>query len=453
MQNNPIVQSHSREITTLRNANCALTRKVQQLTIEQSRMKKQLVRLENRNLDRSLIFRGIVEDYKETEEQMRYKLHCILSVIMHGGDADERMANARKITINSCRRLGRYNRNRRRPITVEMYHKQDCEYILDHRSDLDRGIYVDKEYPIDIERKRRTLLPILRAAKRLPDYKNQCRLEEDRLILKGKPFTIFTLNQLPEELNVFKVTTREDQNTIVYFGELNPLSNFYPAPFAVDNVNYISSEQYIQASKAKYFNDHECYEKILSCNSSIECKDTSRQIRNVDETKWEEVAGRLCYPGIRAKFEQNMEPLDTLVLKTGNKRIAEGTTEKLWGNGYSLGDPMCLDSTRWTTQGLMGQILEDIRKEFQNMERYRYRYQPAVIVETLSEMAQSVESFPAHTSTVTPPITTNSPEPTPSLPIENTMASVSTNSPTGDNEDATNVVTHMDTATNEQDAT
>ena len=276
MQNNPIVQSNTREITSLRNENSALTRKVQQLMAVQSRMKKQLSRLENRNLNKSLIFRGIVEDYKESEDQMIYKLHCILSAIMHRKDADERMENARKITINSCRRLGRYNRNRRRPIAVEMFHKQDCEYILDNRSDLERGIYVDKEYPLEIERKRRTLLPILCAAKHLPNYKTQSRLEDDRLILKGKPFTVFNLNQLPDELNVFKVTTKEDQSTLVYFGELNPLSNFYPASFSLDNVNYISSEQYIQASKAKYFEDHDCYNKILGCTSSIECKDMSR---------------------------------------------------------------------------------------------------------------------------------------------------------------------------------
>ena len=44
-------------------------------------------------------------------------------------------------------------------------------FILDNRFDLAKGVYVDREYPAETERKRKTLLPILKAAKWLPDYK------------------------------------------------------------------------------------------------------------------------------------------------------------------------------------------------------------------------------------------------------------------------------------------
>lgn len=99
------------------------------------------------------------------------------------------------------------------------------------------------------------LLPVLRATRRLEDYEKQSRMDDDRIILKGKPYTIHTLNQLPEELNAFKVTLKEDDNTIGFFGEIKPLSNFHPAPFKLEGIDYISSEQYIQASKARYFGD------------------------------------------------------------------------------------------------------------------------------------------------------------------------------------------------------
>ena len=92
-------------------------------------------------------------------------------------------------------------------------------------------IYVDKEYPIEVERKWKALLPILRAAKRSSEFKKQSKLEDDKIILKGRRYDVNTLNQLPDELNVFKVTTRENVSTIGYFGKINPLSNFYPAPF------------------------------------------------------------------------------------------------------------------------------------------------------------------------------------------------------------------------------
>ena len=247
--------------------------------------------------------------------------------------------------------------------------KDDLEFILNNKMDLERGIYIDREYPLEIERKSKTLLPILRAAKKLNDYKKQCRMDDDRIVIKGKTYTVNTLNQLPEELSAFKVTSKEDQETVGFFGEINPLSNFHLAPFCVDGVDYISSEQYIQACKAKYFGDNDTLNKILGSTMSIACKDLSRNIRNYSESKWEQVAGNLCHPGIRAKFEQNPLALNTLLTKTGEKRIVECASDRLWGTGLPLSDPDCLDCTKWISQGILGQILEDIRNEFKDADR------------------------------------------------------------------------------------
>ena len=111
------------------------------------------------------------------------------------------------------------------------------------------------------------------------------------------------------------MTTRENENVVGFFGEINPLSNFYPSPFAYDGVHYISSEQFIQSSKAKYFGDLDTYNQIMGCATSLECKSLSRQIRNVNMNKWDKVAGNICHPGIRAKFLQNPVALDTLLKK------------------------------------------------------------------------------------------------------------------------------------------
>ena len=222
---------------------------------------------------------------------------------------------------------------------------------------------MDKEYPIDIEYKRKTLLPVLHAAKRLNSYKRQSRLDEDKLVLKGRVYNVITLNQLPDELNVFTVTSKENEHTVGFFGEINPLSNLYPSSFSHEGVDYISSEQLIQANKAKFFGDLETYNQILCCSTSLECKNLSKLIRNVDESKWEEEAGNICFPGIHAKFCQNSVAMDTLLYKTGNKKIVECASDHLWGNGMPLGDPSRLDSTKWFSQGILGQMLECIRSK------------------------------------------------------------------------------------------
>ena len=76
---------------------------------------------------------------------------------------------------------------------------------------------MDREYPAETEKKRKTLLPIVKATKRLPGYKRQSKLENDKLVLKGRPYTVSMLNQLPDELNVFKVTSKEDTQTVGFF--------------------------------------------------------------------------------------------------------------------------------------------------------------------------------------------------------------------------------------------
>ena len=286
---------------------------------EQGCMKKQLNKIENMALENSLIIRGLPEDFKETEQMIGNKIHWVLSKIMHGDTKELKLANAKQISIKSTRRLGRPNKQRIRPVSIELYHKQDVEFILENRFDLDQGIYVDREYPIDVEHKRKTLLPILRAAKRSNEYKKQSKLEDDKIVLKGQRYSVNTLNQLPEELNVFKVTTKENADTVGYFEEINPLSNFYLATFRYEGVQYISSEQFIQASKANYFGDVDSYNQIMGCSTSLECKCVSRQIRNVDTDRWDMVAADVCQPGIRAKFLQNPSVMDTLLWKTGLK--------------------------------------------------------------------------------------------------------------------------------------
>ena len=183
---------------------------------------------------------------------------------------EDKLESARQIGINSCRRLGRFNKHRTRAVSVEFKHKEDTDFIFENRFDLTKRVYVDREYPAETEKKRKILLPILKAAKRLPDYKRQSKLEDDKLVLKGRSYTVGMLNQLPDELNAFKVTSKEDTNTVGFFGGINPLSNFYDAPFAHEGTRYISSEQFIQAHKAKYFGDSSTQELILGCTTSLE---------------------------------------------------------------------------------------------------------------------------------------------------------------------------------------
>ena len=45
----------------------------------------------------------------------------------------------------------------------------------------------------------------------------------------------------------------------------------------------------------------------------------------------------------------------------GNKTLLECCYDNVWGNGHPLSNPDCLNSQKYTTQGIQGEMLEEIR--------------------------------------------------------------------------------------------
>ena len=139
------------------------------------------------------------------------------------------------------------------------------------------------------------LRPILKAARQIPAYQRRCRLEANELVIQGKHYTKDRLNKLPSELNVFNLTSKSNEDTIRYFRELNPLSNFHPAPFTVNGVHYICSEQFIQHTKAILLKDYIMAKKILNATTALECKTLSKEIDNYERETGETATKRDVY--------------------------------------------------------------------------------------------------------------------------------------------------------------
>ena len=89
-----------------------------------------------------MIIRGIIEETKETEATLIQKIDRILTAIMSGESEEDKLESACQIGIISCKRLGRFNKNRIRVVSVEFKHKEDTDFNLKNRFDLVKGIYV-----------------------------------------------------------------------------------------------------------------------------------------------------------------------------------------------------------------------------------------------------------------------------------------------------------------------
>ena len=62
-------------------------------------------------------------------------------------------------------------------------------------------MFMDREYNKETERVRTTLRPILKAAKKIPEYKKKCHLEGAKFILDGKSYSKESLHKLPEKIS------------------------------------------------------------------------------------------------------------------------------------------------------------------------------------------------------------------------------------------------------------
>ena len=200
--------------------------------------------------------------------------------------------------------MGKANPVRPRPISVEFSRWCDAVVVFDHKFYLASGIFIDREFNLETEKCRRTLHPILSAAKQKLEYRYKSRLEGSKLVINGKQYSVNKLDRLTQKLSPFEVSTKSNDEMLFFFGELCRFSNFYPAEFTHNGINYHRSEQLIQHQKALYCN-RDVAERILSTKTAIACKQLSYTIKNYDHQGWLDVANECCQEGLRSKFTQN----------------------------------------------------------------------------------------------------------------------------------------------------
>ena len=349
------------ELMQLKQENAKLNSKYMKMERENKTLRNRVSLLEDKYLACNIVMNGIIEeDYERPSD----RLNWVYKAIAYTVDADnynDRLRLAKKATIVSTRRLGPIGERKIRPVSITFERRSDVEYLMRNKRYLPTGVYANREYSKETEDKRRTLRPILKAARNLKHYIGKCKMVGDHLFIAGKRYDIDNLNELPDDLNSFNVTSKSENNTLGFFGELNPFSNFHHSPFSLNGIHFNNGEQFIQYTKARHYGDLSSASKIMKSDTSFECKQIGKQISaNNDPSSWEECAKEKCKPGILAKFTQNRPLLNTL-LSTGNKRLVESSFDPLWGTGLPLYYDNWLQGI--TQTGILGEILMEIRQE------------------------------------------------------------------------------------------
>ena len=142
-----------------------------------------------------------------------------------------------------------------------------------------------------------------------------------------------------------------------------PFSQFHPARFNVDGIDYMCGEQFMHAGKARLFGDTAMADRIMRSDSPHEHKLMGGRVSGFVQEIWDANRFALVLAGNRAKFGQNAG-LRRRLLDTGDAILAEANPKDyIWGIGLAEDDPAALDPANWQGLNLLGRVLMQVRME------------------------------------------------------------------------------------------
>jgi ribA/ribD-fused uncharacterized protein len=146
--------------------------------------------------------------------------------------------------------------------------------------------------------------------------------------------------------------------------EYGCFSNWYPAEFDYAGQHFLNAEQYMMFHKVLMFHKYELADEIMETSDPAKCKKIAGQkFPEFNPELWEKTCHTIVKRGVKAKFKQNDNLLQTL-LDTGNAILAECSPyDRKWGIGIDINDPDHLVVAKWQGKNLLGRILMEVREE------------------------------------------------------------------------------------------
>jgi ribA/ribD-fused uncharacterized protein len=324
-------------------------------------LSQRVIYMEAQSRRDNLIIDGIAEPKtKETESDCLEKVYDVLISTMG-------IENARDFRIVRCHRVGpppnSGSKNPKpRSVIFKLHWFRDRQTIWQKRTSLKHSQYFLKEdYPKEIVAKRKKLYPVMLAAQQ---HKCVSYITLDKLHVIHEndghmTFDVDSLHRLPPYCDPRFGTTRRSEETMVFFREPCPLSNFHPCSFVIEGQRYHSSEQYFQYKKAQLAKDEPSMNKILTAKTASACKYFGDNVR-ISNSVWYKNNLTIMKQALHAKFSQN-DSLKDFLLLTGNMRLGEASPrDKYWGIGIGLGDKDVL-TKQWPGKNHLGHLLMELR--------------------------------------------------------------------------------------------
>lgn len=328
------------------------------MTEENLKLKKQLNNVEDYGRRNNLVVRGIGESNDENCEQL------FRNFMKQQLKFDDEFIDS--VQIVRCHRLfkRKVGQTWSRPLIVRFFYFGNRQDVWNKRHLLANTRFsINENFCADTEFNRNRLYPIYSVAKKLPRYQRKSTMVKDELILDGDNFNVNNIDQLPEDLHPKNFCRKSDGKTVVFggmFSEFDCFSNWSPSPITYKKIDYVSAEQAYMHMKAQSNGDSLAAKHIMFTSNSREIKTIGRSIKI--NGQWEQMKKDIMLNIIRAKFAQNQE-MKKQLLDTGNRKLGEAGKDTFFAIGLPLTSKTVLNSTTWTSQSELGNILETVRSE------------------------------------------------------------------------------------------
>lgn len=322
-------------------------------------LKEQNNNLETYSRKNNIIIRGLHEPKDESNEQCETSVKLFLKNKLKIDSA-----KVESIKFNRCHRLKPRNKKATRDVIIRFHSLYDRDQVWSKKSALyGQKFGMSEDFPRSVASNRRRLFPIFNHARRVLQQKN-VSLKGDKLIIAGSPYTVTSLDRLPEKLHPRNFNEKSNETTMVFGGilsEWHPFSNWSPCSLRYKNINFKTLEHAYMHTMAKTFKDDTIATEIIKAPDAQSAKILSYSIKDFNPDMWNEKKADVMKTLLKIKFVRNSTHADKL-LKTGNKRLAETGRGSYYSCGMSITDSDVLDTSKWSGNNL-GLMLQSIRNE------------------------------------------------------------------------------------------
>lgn len=159
-----------------------------------------------------------------------------------------------------------------------------------------------------------------------------------------------------------KFPLENEREKYEYFWQKHSVfSQWYPCTFVVGDKTYNCAEQYMMHQKAEIMGDEDSAEIIMALNNPKEIKRQGRHVKNFNQDTWESCCEAIVERGNIAKFSQNEELKQNLLLTYPKTLVEASPYDQIWGIGLSEDDPKAWNKLTWRGKNLLGEILTTVR--------------------------------------------------------------------------------------------